>query len=60
MKRMMKHTLLAMLLLGLTTACDSKTASLRTQQTASVEWDVVMASDQVATPSRNTNLIFMR
>ena len=60
MNRTLKQTLLALMALGLTAACESKTASLAPHQTASIEWDVVMASDGVAHAPRNAGLIFMR
>lgn len=49
-----------MALLALT-ACDSKTASLTSIQTASIHWDEIAANnDTVARAPQNANLIFMR
>jgi ABC-type proline/glycine betaine transport system substrate-binding protein len=41
-------------------ACESRTASLVTIQTASIQWDEVTAADATAHAPKNANLIFMR
>lgn len=59
MKRM-QPLMLGLTVLMLTAACDSRTASTRTQQHAAIEWDIVTAADYVARTPRNQSLIFMR
>lgn len=60
MKQILKHSFLGLMALLATAACDSKSASLGTMQTASIDWDQVAASEQVASAPRNYSLIFMR
>lgn len=56
----MKRMVLALMALTVLAACETKTANLQTQQTASVQWDDLVAADSVAYAPRNANLIFMR
>lgn len=60
MKRILTQSMLGLTALLATAACDTKTASLDTMQTASINWDEVTASDQVASVPGNYKLIFMR
>jgi hypothetical protein len=56
----MKRIGIALMALMALAACETKTASLQTQQTAAIQWDDLVAADQVAYAPRNSNLIFMR
>ena len=58
MNRFTKAILALAALAGLA-ACDSKTASSNSFQTASIQWDVITASEGMGT-MRNQNLIAMR
>lgn len=59
MKRSTKLMTAVVALLALA-ACDNKTASSRSMQTAAIAWDEIASSDAVAHAPKNANLIFMR
>lgn len=59
MNRNLKLMTMLVALLAVT-ACESKTASISSERSASIAWDEIASADSVAHAPKNANLIFMR